>query len=534
VNATDPQPDLTASPPSRWVVAAEIVLIVLVFFIFAGGPVPAVNEAQYLAKAKHYWDRDWCPDDHFLESADAHLVFYWTFGWLTIFLPLTAVAWIGRVLTWGLMAWAWRRLSFALIPRPLYAVLTASLFLCFSAHGHMAGEWVVGGVEAKGFAYVFVFLALEALVRNRWNRVWLLLGAASAFHALVGGWSVVAAGIAWLWPGKDRPPLLRMVPALAGGLLLALPGLVAVLLLNWGVETEVAQQAKEIYVFQRLSHHLVLHTFEPALIARFAGLVIVWAALAAAVGSDGGQKRVGRFVLGALIIAGVGAVIDAATYDRPDIAASLLRFYWFRLSDAMAPLGIALAAGALIVRLRKSRPIVGDIALLAAMLLAMVNLVDATRLRIEKRSVYFDYAARDVNFEGWQDKDEDWQDVCRWIARNTEPEDRFLTPRQQQTFKWFAGRSEVFSWKDVPQDAPGIVQWWERFSDVFGSNDVKRYHRRTSLMQLDSTARAKLVQDYDFQYVVVDLTLIWGPPPKPPSYRNRSFAVFRVNTKRPK
>ena len=41
---------------------------------------------------------------------------------------------------------------------------------------HMAGEWVIGGVEAKGFAYVLVFLGLEAVVRNRWNRAWLLLG----------------------------------------------------------------------------------------------------------------------------------------------------------------------------------------------------------------------------------------------------------------------------------------------------------------------------------------------------------------------
>ena len=69
----------------------------------------------------------------------------------------------------------------------------------------MAGEWVIGGVEAKGFAYVLVFLGLEALAANRWNRVWLLLGAASAFHVLVGGWAAVAAGLAWLLTGSDRP-----------------------------------------------------------------------------------------------------------------------------------------------------------------------------------------------------------------------------------------------------------------------------------------------------------------------------------------
>ena len=76
----------------RWTAAAEIMLIFLLFFLYAGWPPPDVNEAHYVAKAKHYWQPDWCPTDHFLASADAHLVFYWTFGWLTRLAPLASVA----------------------------------------------------------------------------------------------------------------------------------------------------------------------------------------------------------------------------------------------------------------------------------------------------------------------------------------------------------------------------------------------------------------------------------------------------------
>ena len=91
-------------------------------------------------------------------------------------------------------------------------------------HGNLAGEWLIGGVEAKGFAFVLVFLGLEALVLGRWNRTWLLLGAASAFHVLVGGWAAVAAGMTWLLLRLERrgagescaPPLRSMWPALAG------------------------------------------------------------------------------------------------------------------------------------------------------------------------------------------------------------------------------------------------------------------------------------------------------------------------------
>ncbi|MGE3777249.1 MAG: hypothetical protein AB7F89_08700, partial [Pirellulaceae bacterium] len=61
----------------------EWCLIFALLFVVGGTLPPDVNESHYLAKAKHYWNPDWCPGDPFLESADAHLAFYWLIGWLT-------------------------------------------------------------------------------------------------------------------------------------------------------------------------------------------------------------------------------------------------------------------------------------------------------------------------------------------------------------------------------------------------------------------------------------------------------------------
>ena len=57
----------------------EVFWIFLIFFLFAGSPPPDVGESHYLVKAKHYWDPAWCAGDLFLESRDAHGLFYWTF-----------------------------------------------------------------------------------------------------------------------------------------------------------------------------------------------------------------------------------------------------------------------------------------------------------------------------------------------------------------------------------------------------------------------------------------------------------------------
>lgn len=167
---------------ARWRAACEIGLIFLLFFLQAGWPAPDVNEPHYLSKARHYWDPAWCANDFFCASADAHQVFYWTFGWLTQLLPFATVAWLGRILTWALVAWAWRRLSWSLVPAAWYSVLSAALWVMLTDRCQMAGEWVIGGVEAKGFAYALVLLGIEALVRGRWTGAWLLFGAASSSH----------------------------------------------------------------------------------------------------------------------------------------------------------------------------------------------------------------------------------------------------------------------------------------------------------------------------------------------------------------
>ena len=92
------------SPQSKPVFWLETVLIAVFFGLLADGPPPGVNESHYLTKARHYWDPSFCAGDLFLESADAHLVFYWLFGWVTVFVRLETAAWIGRVIAWVLLA----------------------------------------------------------------------------------------------------------------------------------------------------------------------------------------------------------------------------------------------------------------------------------------------------------------------------------------------------------------------------------------------------------------------------------------------
>ncbi len=495
--------------------AVETLFIFLLFFVVVGSPPPGVGEAHYLAKAKHYWDPAWCRGDLFLESADAHLTFYWCFGWVTKFCSLETTAWIGRVTTWLLLAWSWQRLSVALVPNRLFAILSAGLMLLFTRWFHLAGEWVIGGIEAKSFAYVFLLLAVECLVRRCWTPAWLLMGSAAAFHVLIGGWGCVLLGGVWLLERKEAetPQLLSMLPAVIGGFVLSLPSLIPAVLLNRGVDPAIVREATTAYVFERLPHHLVFHRFEHLYMARHLVLLIAWAILAWQQRHDVRLRALHLFVLGAVLMGMIGAVIDQSLLWHRDLAAKLLRYYWFRLSDSLLAMGVAVAIVHEISRRQHSRPQVFAGLLSLAMIVVGIDATYALWSRNELRLPGAFLQPKPLEEASKIDPKNPpaemppqelfahWQNVCAWIERETPRDAKFLTPRRQQTFKWYAQRAEVVNWKDVPQDAAGLMRWKETLREV--------YPRATFEHDLAAHIDGRLIaiaRKYDAQYIVVDRT----------------------------
>jgi len=503
-------------PPLRIV---EVALIFAIFFVQGAWPVPDVNEAHYLGKATHYWNPGWGAGDFFLETADTHTVFCVAFGWLSLLLGPAVLAWFGRVLTWLLLAWSWQRLSVAVVPRRWFSVLGAGLFACLVERCHMAGEWVIGGVEAKGFAYALVFLGLEALVRDRWNRAWLLFGLAAMFHVLVGGWAAVAAGLAWLWLGRQRPTLRSMAPGLVGGLLLSLPALAPSLMLDRGTDAEVVRQAHEIYVYKRLAHHLVIAKFPQPFILRFQLLAVVFGALSLMIGDRAGEERLVAWATGSLAIAVVGVFLGLLGEIDPVLAAGWLRYYWFRLADAAVPIAVALLFASLVARLREARMPLGPWLGASAALVIAMHVASYGWQRSWDGQPRGDKSVRHP----------EWGMACEWIAHSgrVPPQARFLTPKESQTFKWRTGRGEVVTRKDIPQDAASIVEWWRRLQEIHGTgSDDPRNQWHASLTELGAERLRRLGARYGADYL---LTEAEPRLPLEVLYANRVYAVYRLS-----
>lgn len=474
----------------------ETLLIYLLFALFAGQLPPDVNESHYLTKAKHSWDPAWCSGDLFLASSFSHWLFYLTFGWLNQFFSLSVVAWIGRLLTWFLLAFAWQRLSDAVLKTPGLSIVAAAFFLIINDRFHLAGEWVVGGFEAKGLAYAFVLLALGSLIRKNYHWLWPQLGLACAFHVLVGGWATIAVLVSIVATSRCNvsvPKSSSIQPShrlefmakfwlpLGFGGLLALAGVLPPLLADLTADPAAKEQASYIYVVERISHHLSFGDFSATRVACFASALVTLAAL------HHFSKRLTRkqqarwqsllfFTAGSLAISFLGLLLSGLSESDNSLSSrsiGLLRFYWFRLSDFAVPLALSFGSltmlqNNLAINQQYSNPIRRRFGKFSA-LLFITAIAMATSLLILERYTDLRPRADQAALPHYPDSPtrtlqtyQNWRRACEWVKANTPTDAIFITPDQQQTFKWYAHRSEVVNWKDVPQDAQSMVDWRQR------------------------------------------------------------------------
>lgn len=451
--------------------AGEVVLVALLFAAAGAWPVPDVNETVYLTKARHAADPAWAAGDWFLETPDAHGVFYLLFAPVAAAVPLEQAAWIGRWAGWLAVA-----TGFLHAVRPLLAtsrdrLLAAALFAVLVRVTTAAGEWVLGGCESKVFAWALVFGGIGEFVRGRDARSWCLLGAATAVHPLVGGWGMAAEGIvlmtAAVRQGIGRGPRPLAAALVAVGCGLALAGVVPALELGAGVDAAGRAAATRIYVVERLHHHLLLRSFPEPMVVRHLLAILAWILLGRAAAATPARRRLAAFTTASLAISAAGCLISLAETVAPTFAYALLRYYWFRLADIVVPLALAVNAAAVLgdddaCRLAlPGRPVV---------LRGLVWIALAADLAGQSRHWPLPGRSGLVPRADTKVDPVAWADICGWVRDHTPDDAVFLTPRGAASFTWRTGRREVVAWKNSPQDAASLLEWRRRIVDCFSAD----------------------------------------------------------------
>jgi hypothetical protein len=580
--------DSTPSPKAafRW----EWLLVWASFALIASirAPIPGVNEPHYFTKARHFWDPTWCARDPFLQSANAHYVFYATFGLLTKFFSFDQAALIGRLIGWGLLASGWCALAARLSPARWFGLKSAWIFLGLATIGNLSGEWVVGGIEAKVISYGCAWWSLASLIAGKRIQAAAWAGLAVSFHPVVGIWhtgalflATISMQVGWLrHRGASRPESSSLSPIGDWGLsavvwlLLSAPGLIPAIAMIREANVDDSYAADYIQVFHRLNHHLDplkfridSYVFYGILIAlifavhvvncfvRFSSRVQnldatgVVPATAPAISAtnesvtSAGESLLFRYVVIAVVIALGGLLLRAS----PKIAAGLLS------SNTLPAFQNQLQA---IVEYENRLPKwlkfypfrLADVfvpllfAMQAASCLtfraqqARATEKTANRLRSSQLSrctvlglicfgtIYGSCIAAKNDSRLRPEAFADWRDVCNWLREETPRDALCFVPAQAFGLKWYAERAEYVSHKDCPQDAAGIVAWNKRF--VYIAKWSKQQTEAGYSKAMLHELREKTGIDYVITPIVSSKLAAF---PIEPVYQNPSYLVFKLD-----
>ena len=108
------------------------------------------------------------------------------------------------------------------------------------------------------------------------------------------------------------------------------------------------------------------------------------------------------------------------------------------------------------------------------------------------------------------------------------PDARFITPRLSQTFGWYSGHSEVVAWKNVPQDAVDILEWWRRIQAIHMTGKPPpspRWHQ--SPADLGTERLRQLGEKYGADYAIMERTDS-APLGFAAVYRTRAYVIYRL------
>ena len=415
-----------------------------------------INELDVVVSAKHFVDPSWIAGDWYLgQRIGYRTLFNLIFGGAATFLSLPAVILLGRLIILGLFALAVSGIAeklrikiVALLPIYIYFLSNQSMF---------AGEWAIGGLETKPFAYCFLLFALLFAMRKKPTKAALFAGLAVSFHVLVGlyGGFCIAAAAAIVYRkdiiGKGLKGFLKPTVAylIAGGF--GVYSVAQYLATSSGADKALAG---EIYVLYRVTHHVLPSAWANGHwlpMAIFSAAILVAGAILV---EERALKLLFATAACGFLFFGIGTVAYFAGKT------AFLRFYWFRFADTFTPfaLGLAISVGLsrLIERTKRAR-------LRRAILLACIALsataitysaaVFAGQWRSIARARPYRFARVD---------DEKLGEMLIWISENSPKSAVFLVSPTMEEFYYLAERPMFVSLKHSPQNDEEIIEWFDR------------------------------------------------------------------------
>jgi hypothetical protein len=523
-----------------WQVGLETLLLTAFISLkwLLDGNMGMVNEVDILPFARQHADPNWLPNDwYFNQPAGYRLPFIAVFGTMAAHWGFLATSIVGRLICY---AWVTSGLIYLrhLLKLPSYLLFFAlGLFLYANLdQGATTFEWMLKALESKAIAYGFVLWAIAFLLSARYRLMALMLGVATSFHTLVGGWAFLTA-LGWLLFHRKLP----LQPLHRNGVVILIYGVASVFSIQPVLEELLMAKPEGrltpsfIYVFIRSPHHLNPLSWHPGwwikpvlyLAILAISYVVIRNTSPLKQTAEMREHRLGlaHFELISLIPFGLGLAI--APFD---MQGKFLMYYPFRFGDIMLPLITCLLMSCALTCIWAGKPAERRLRLTCISLLAIACVWQASTFQLQIQAIQ--------QFPGEEQVvDAPMEKLFTWVRENTPQDAVFIAPPVDLvSFNWIAERATIANFKQIPPSASGVVEWIERLSDLSGNvdpwanlsrtkdqRDLIQDRLRTGYEHLTVRQVKALMQKYQAQYLV---TLRSHRLNLPKLYQNSRYIVY--------
>jgi len=473
------------------------------------GPVPSANENVYLLYMAQQWDpnllsKDWT----FAGPLPSHWIFNFVFGSLTVIFSLETAGWIGRFLSWSLISIALLQLGrhFAL---PMWMTSLSIFLWLLYGQSPVGGEWILGTFEAKCIAYIFVFFSLNAFMKGKDFVGSFLLGLSLTFHAVIGMWALLAAGLSLI--------ALRYAPArllkLAGCMLLgAAPGLIVSLPIISGGWSLSDQEAKFLALVAAPFHLDPLYFPKRDVFVLFILMGFNW--LYFRTESDSKALRFLNYFLTFLGLFFLMGVIARVTGQY-----QFLKYFPLRLFPVLVPLFFFLSLFALCRNHELSASAVRrliPVGILALLCLPnpVGRFIDEAAAHYRMWKTYYDY--------------DNLQKSFLWVSEKTPRDSTVILPPWRKESFYLSKRATVAHWATPRMDH--FKEWQDRVRLLMGDFSQEKEKNIVSKMQdhynhLADSEIASMASKYGGDYLISE-----GAYSYPILYDTGTYRVYALST----
>jgi len=462
---------------------------------------------------------------------------------------------ISRLAIWCFQIWALSMLARTLGLK--WWSFIALFLLWFNiTYDTAAGEWVFGSASSKPVSYGFVFLALNALLKEKIIQSGCYSGLALCFHIIVGFWSAVAIFLAAIIKGLEtfgvRKIMIAAIIFCILGSLIHGPVLYKYYVKNAHLMQSESQsivrhlQIAEISVLIANPFHLDPYFFltkvKYLLVLGF--FIVAYILLNKTL-----EAKQFRFI--SVFWVASGAFFAAGLLARHCDYYKLLMLYPFRLGDGLMPVFFWISVSMYFQsHLEKYRGGRWLLILLVPLIISLSSLFKATYDASPRDklvvSVKWNAMVRTepmLTINLFKERVDEWrkriiltvvndsEEIQLWIRNNSPRNSLFITPPWDFSFALRAERAQFVFYKSVPVDEK-IYDWLERMTllnrgkferyGYYMLGQLKNNYPRLTTAEI-SYIREKYSVDYILTYsnVYLDFELI---------KKNDSYRLYRLHS----